>query len=525
MDKPFDITEEQNRQSILIAGGGISGLYCARELARRGHSVIVTELSDQWGGRIETSKLDGFIAEFGPMRFEPDLQPRFKQLVDSLKIELEPFTGPFAEAIEFPKYNLPEEERGPVNNPYNALELLKRGVLRIMGRNGNPRDPREQAWMDDQTEANYDEFRNSAKLGDQFLWEMGFWNALSSDGVLSHQALMKIRDTGTFYHMLSDNLNAVEWTIWWLRALKTAGENLRSIQGGSVELIDRLVAEFEENPNINLVPNCRLLGFDPVLNQGVIATCLLDGKNIKVHARRLILAMPQAPLKELSRSLPERITKLLDTVNGFPMVKVFFVTKEPFWDSNTPPQTRASEMPTREVHYFYRPSDKHGMALVYTDRPATEYWNLYITKPDQHDRAEIDSNEELKNQFARFLAKELKRALISPDTDKHALKLTVAAQQSFKGLSEAACAKKIADSVVTYGIRDWERSPYGAANHSWRPGIQSRRVQNLLKAFPLTGSRLANVHICGEAFSDYSGFIEGALNSAHLVIDAIDAAD
>ncbi|UUZ47119.1 FAD-dependent oxidoreductase [Massilia sp. B-10] len=42
------------------------------------HKVLILEASsDRWGGRIETEDMDGFIAEYGPMRFEPTLQPRF----------------------------------------------------------------------------------------------------------------------------------------------------------------------------------------------------------------------------------------------------------------------------------------------------------------------------------------------------------------------------------------------------------------------------------------------------------------
>ena len=40
------------------------------------------------------------------------------------------------------------------------------------------------------------------------------------------------------------------------------------------------------------------------------------------------------------------------------------------------------------------------------------------------------------------------------------------------------------------------------------------------KAFDF-GSGARNVHIVGEAFSDYQGFIEGALNSAELALRTI----
>jgi monoamine oxidase len=40
------------------------------------------------------------------------------------------------------------------------------------------------------------------------------------------------------------------------------------------------------------------------------------------------------------------------------------------------------------------------------------------------------------------------------------------------------------------------------------------------KAFDF-GSGAKNVHIVGEAYSDYQGFVEGALNSSELALDTI----
>jgi monoamine oxidase len=45
-----------------------------------------------------------------------------------------------------------------------------------------------------------------------------------------------------------------------------------------------------------------------------------------------------------------------------------------------------------------------------------------------------------------------------------------------------------------------------------------------LEAFSLTqDSPKMNIHICGKAFSDYQGFIEGSLRSAKRVLDRISA--
>jgi hypothetical protein len=78
--------------------------------------------------------------------------------------------------------------------------------------------------------------------------------------------------------------------------------------------------------------------------------------------------------------------------------------------------------------------------------------------------------------------------------------------------------------IEYYGVRDWGRPPYLGANHTWRPERKSWEVLSRLSAFSLGSSDagLENIHICGEAFSDYHGFIEGALRSAAHVLHRID---
>ena len=502
---------------IVIAGGGVSGLYCALRLADAGHRILVLEESaDRWGGRIETEEMDGFIAEYGPMRFEPTLQPRFAQLCAELGVGLVDFSGPSADQRATDDSDLPEAEQG-----LNSLQLLKRGIMLIMGRAAD-----DQAWIDSLTEADYMRLRKHAQLHGQPLWDMGFWNALSAQGILSHRALVKLRDTGTFYHMIPENLNAAEWIIWWLRALKTVGQQLASIEGGSARLTEGLLARLRAHAGVTLAGGHRLQGFKPVeLGR---PTLELDVKTqsgtLQLRAERLILALPRLPLLKLTRHLPEHIGSQLDSVNGFPMLKVFFVCNTPWWSYGQAPQQYANCMPTREIHYFRRPPeadpDGHGMVLLYMDRPSTEFWRHYVNDGERHDRAEVDQNARIVDAFALFVARDVKRS--SEANADSALKLTDNAKRIFGHMSLAETTGYIRNSIITYGIRDWARAPYGAANHGWQPGVRSWKVMEAFKAFDF-GSGARNLHIVGEAYSDYQGFIEGALNSAELALAAVPA--
>ncbi len=505
---------------IVIAGGGVSGLYCALRLADAGHRILVLEAAaDRWGGRIETEDMDGFIAEYGPMRFEPTLQPRFAALCAELGVGLLDFSGPSSDQVSTDDADLPEAERG-----LNSLQLLKRGIMLIMGRKGPDAD--DQAWIDALTEADYMRLRKHAQLHGQPLWDMGFWNALSAQGVLSHRALVKLRDTGTFYHMIPENLNAAEWIIWWLRALKTVGQQLASIEGGSARLTEGLLARLRGHANVTLAGGHKLRGVQPVeLGKPTLALDVATQNGaLTLRAERLILALPRLPLLKLTRHLPEHIASQLDSVNGFPMLKVFYVCNTPWWSYGQAPQQYANCMPTREIHYFRRPpeadADGHGMVLLYMDRPSTEFWRHYVIDGDRHDRAELDQNARIVDAFALFVARDVKRA--ADANAESALKLTDNARRIFGDLSLAETSQYIRNSIITYGIRDWARAPYGAANHGWQPGVRSWKVMDAFKAFDF-GSGVRNLHIVGEAYSDYQGFIEGALNSAELALATIPA--
>ncbi|MBT8362843.1 MAG: FAD-dependent oxidoreductase [Deltaproteobacteria bacterium] len=50
---------------VIIIGGGLSGLSCARELHKNGVSCFILEAGDRPGGRVKTDKVDGFLLDRG----------------------------------------------------------------------------------------------------------------------------------------------------------------------------------------------------------------------------------------------------------------------------------------------------------------------------------------------------------------------------------------------------------------------------------------------------------------------------
>jgi len=55
--------------SVIVVGGGISGLVCAHALSKAGIQVLLLEASQHAGGMIASENHDGFLLELGPQSF------------------------------------------------------------------------------------------------------------------------------------------------------------------------------------------------------------------------------------------------------------------------------------------------------------------------------------------------------------------------------------------------------------------------------------------------------------------------
>lgn len=490
----------------VIIGGGITGLYACYQLYQQQgaeHKIALFEESGRFGGRIETVEMDGFLAEFGPMRFEKKGQPLLMSLIQTLRLETCYFP-PYTPATNLEAlFDLEKDEgRTSHGHPFNALELLSLGILRVLRQSGgdlnNPGDARHWEWWTGLDESFYRRVRKEFTFNGTPLYKMGFWNVLSE--VLSHNALKKIIEYGTFYHCVHQNPSAAEWINFWLRGLHPEAK-LVGIRQGTEALITELVKALSspQYPSVHLYRNHRLTTIHQSENGYLKLTLKTSaGGNITVHTRHLILAIPQSPLKKLLPFLPGAIGRIIDAVIPVPLVKCFFVTKTPWWNAATKPQTRASSIPTRELHYYYREEkdEKRGMVMIYGDPPSMNYWKLFI-KNEPHQKAEINQDERLIGQYLKYLA-------------------------PHPGSNNPEEQKTQAQAITCFGIRDWSREPFEAGCHIWKPGVQvDESIATLANFSLLDSASQRNIHICGEAYSDFQGFIEGGLRSALAAIQQI----
>jgi hypothetical protein len=243
-----------------------------------------------------------------------------------------------------------------------------------------------------------------------------------------------------------------------------------------------------------------------------------------VHAAEAILAMPKRPLERLN--MPRGIAAHLAKVQEIPLLKVFFVIDEPWWEDNRPPNRFAGDLPTREVHYAKSEDKRRGVIMLYMDRPALQFWTDYLTDDQAgspRDMGAADERREAvtfvtRQEFAQrwFLARNE-----ADRTSPHGINVRLW-RRFVQYARDYEHNDFTMERLLACGIRDWGKDPYGGAVFVWKPRARPAEVADAFRAFALDGSRTENVHIVGDAYSDYQGFIEGALRSTIKVFDHFD---
>lgn len=492
---------------ITVVGGGITGLYICYKLKQlKGFNNIISlfEGTNRYGGRIETVEMGGFLAEYGPMRFEKLAQPLLMNLISELGLKTKHF-APYTAANDADSlFDLTFDESGGKQHgsQLTTLELLRLGILRLLnesnGDMNDPNDPLHLEWWANLDEEYYSFVRNKAAYDGKYLHQMGFWNALSL--VLSFRAVNKIIQYGTFYHVIHFNPNAAEWIIFWLRGLHP-NEELVGIEQGTESLIHELVNRLSSSsePSVSLHLNHRLTALFPQSDGQVLLEFHNGKETVKVLAKHVILALPRCSLIQIRPMLPEYIGYLIDSVIPIPLVKCFFVNEKSWWDETTSSQVRASSTPAREIHYAFKKdgNSRRGLVMVYGDPPSMHYWTPFV-QHKEHNKAELNLDYRLVEGYLQFLRSDLDS-------------------------SDVKDMENEAKLISCFGIRDWSREPFEAGCHIWKAGINAEEAIKELTAFSLQGASSSNnnVHICGEAYSDFQGFIEGGLRTSLQVIKII----
>ncbi|QSQ24392.1 FAD-dependent oxidoreductase [Pyxidicoccus parkwayensis] len=514
---------------VAIIGAGVSGVYSGWRLLTQGVSRTVTifEASDRVGGRLLSVTAPGVPAcakaELGGMRILPAVQPRIKQLLEELNQGVSPEQR--IETYDFPvddpaniaflrgihlrledftsrpdrvPYHLSFLEHGqsPGNIVVNAIEQLVPGITHT---NLNEYQRREMA-------------RNASFAGKP-LYEQGFWQVLVR--VISGEAYHLALDAGGYQSTLN-NWNAADAIPWYLSDFGI-NPDYKGFKKGFQQVPLTLAQRFQEAGG-ELKLNTHVTGFE--WKDGVAEVHFKDAPSVR--ARTLVLAMPRRALDLITGGSPmlqaPEVSQLVQSVTPQPLFKLFTTYTAPWWlPAGVEKGRTTTDLPVRQTYYWPDSSGqpvKNGSAMLmasYDDGLNIGFWDSFRPKRGLGWRREaqgIARPEVFKGRRERQgLADE-----VDPEWLKHhAPQAMVAEVQRQLGVIHGL---SYVPDVEEAAFMDWGDDPFGGGWNSWNIGVKSWEVSERIIQ-PVDG---VSVYICGEAYSDAQGWVEGALQTADRML-------
>jgi monoamine oxidase len=234
------------------------------------------------------------------------------------------------------------------------------------------------------------------------------------------------------------------------------------------------------------------------------------------RARALILAMPRRALELINSPLlsDPAVTELIKSVTPRPLFKLFTTYASPWWLAAGVQKGRTvTDLPVRQTYYWPQNNGKpalSGRAMLmasYDDGSNISFWDGLRPKRGRGWRKEAAHAGELE-----LFRGEADRENGDPEWLKYHAPLRMVGEverqlQQIHGLG-------FVPSVVDAAFQDWGDDPFGGGWNNWNIGVKSWEVKERIVQ-PYADKDL---HICGEAYSDAQGWVEGALQTADLML-------
>jgi monoamine oxidase len=534
-DHMVERSSEPGVLDVAIVGGGVSGLYSGWRLltadAQRSQTlramvagrdgrplkVGLFEGSRRLGGRLLSLTPPGMPhirCELGGMRYMSSQALARSLIENKLKLATRPFAVAEPENIAYLRrrhlrlgeltdpskapYNVDWAERGrdPGSLISYAVDQIVPGVTSLHG-------PPLRALL------------AGATFEGRHLYEYGFWNLLAR--TLSREAYAFATETSG-YDTATLNWNAAD-TI--LLNFDFAPDVTFNALVDGYETLPRTLDQLFQAAGGVVRLGCWLRSFDAVRlpDQSVGVTMTVrdaeTGRDEAVLARALILAMPRRSLELLDQTGAvldagnAEVQALIRSVTPIPLFKMAVCYHSPWWEAVGVTKGRSlTDLPLRQCYYWGVEGEQPGadpknrnaaLLATYDDGQNVGFWAglrdqraepRFEPKPNAHAVAHPGSDEWREHRAPKAMVEEIQRQLME-----------------MHGLS-------FAPAPYDAAFRDWGDDPFGGGVNFWNIHVNSREaIPRIAKP-----TRDAPVYICGEAYSSAQGWVEGALETAELVL-------
>lgn len=339
--------------------------------------------------------------------------------------------------------------------------------------------------------------------------DLGFWNLIKDQ--VSQEGYEFLANAGGYYSN-TINWNSAEAFPYMVGDF-SAGTIYKTIEEGYDSIAYAVANSYMEHEGATIWSENKLLTFTKEHSSKKTHKYELTFLNLKtnsewrVYANSLVLAMPRKSLELLDQNnfffdVNENsvLNKNIRSVIMEPAFKILMGFKYPWWkELGIDSGHSITDLPMRQCYYFGTdPKTDNSMLLgSYGDMETETFWKA------------------LSDDKVLFEVKSAKSASLKELhqlNDVQATKLMVG--ELMNQLRELHGDKiTIPDPYVTY-FKDWTDDLFGAGYHAWKAGYSVKNVMPYMRK-PVVNEQ---IHICGEAYSDQQGWVEGAFCEAEKML-------
>jgi monoamine oxidase len=466
-------------QDVVVLGGGLAGLCAAYELRARGYNIVaILEAQARTGGRVYTLRdgfVDGQYAELGATRIADShsfTQYYAFDVFDLPKAQYDT-TSPSAYVLKGQRFVHEDGTAWPSSLDLTSAESALGATALIHGYENFPElgDVTDPSWPSGRA-LDYDQYTYV-----QYLQQAAASGKLADDDVVLIDRAnngSSVQTEGALYALMGELADA-KW------------KKTYAIKGGN----DQLPAAFAASLGDLIQTQCvvQALAQD---DGGVTVTYqAADGSTQTVQADLAVCALPFPPLRRVNLDNAGLAADKLDVIQNLQMQPV-------------------SRCNLQLTSRFWQSQGVGGLKLARTDLPIERLWDL--SSIQDGDSGLLAAYMQDGRQFASLLLPSEQGFPGPVVTDPS---MSPAVDFVLSGVEQVFPEIRAQFQRALFKV--WQNDPWAGGGWSmYAPGDMAQR-------FPAAKRREGRIFFCGEHTSIWSGWMQGALESANRVVAEITA--
>lgn len=459
----------EKQQRIAIIGGGVAGLYCAWKLLCEREipnlHIEIFEAASQCSGRIYTAwQYQGFPIELGATRFSKQVHPKLTKLLEHFDIKMLPYAYPDRFwFLRGKKMSLADIADGKV--PYELRDEERGKYTEDLLHLAQSKSTLNDEQINTITLMDFLHGSLSAEAC-QFYRDAEGYDALFGKNLSGRDGIRIINQHPDMNHGIrmeseaGSNGNDVEW--FWFHLANGFQELITTLKNKVIEKGATIYIRHRVM-DIHIDEQSARLQVQVGEHQ--------DARNEVYDVDRVIICVTRRDLDKISINCSPQIREAIESVETIPLVKIFATYSSSWWKvlARRDGNFCITDLPLRKI--YYGPGD---YLMFYNDSESADYWQDII--------AQSSKNPDI-------LMQEIQKQLsILYRVDPATLPKPLGIYSKF-----------------------WQ-----SGIHMWKPSSNPIAARNLLM-----GTDQDNIHICGEAFSVNTGWVEGSLEPIDELVDSV----